>query len=246
MESLSEFRARTAFMSDSLPKEGGLYTDRVQSLVCKVDSAARLKRFFGNTVVFRLDESEAQRLERLQTRLYEGCGDMLCADRLKKESLHITLHDLTAGAPSHELLQKMNETFTAAMRILPEIKAEFHQPVLVRPTWVFSMVNTSIVQGYEPIDEDNCARLMKMYERLHEAVKPSYPFFTPHATLAYYRPAEFSNEQLWRLRNTLAALSEEECCRLQGEADARRVVALDAQQLVYQEFFDMNDYRTMQ
>lgn len=241
MESLGEFRARTAFMSDSLPKEGTLCTNRAQSLTCKADERGRLKPFFGNTVVFTLDREERERLESIQTALYERCGDMLCIDRLKKDSLHITLHDLIAGAPTHDTLRRMNDAFSAAMRILPEISADFHKHISLRPTWVFSMVNTSIVQGYEPIDEENCARLMRMYERLHEAVMPDYPFFTPHATLAYYRPAEFSEEQLRRLRAALAELSFSERCRAQ---DARRPVLLKAENLHYQEFFSMNDYRT--
>jgi hypothetical protein len=244
MESLGEFRVRTAFMRDSLPEWGGLCTRGVGSLECKVDASGRLKPFFGNTVVFGLEEREARRLENVQQRLYECCGDMLCADRLKRDSLHITLHDLTNGAPTHDTLRAMNGTFNTAMRILPEISARFHEPVLLRPTWVFSMVNTSIVQGYEPIDEEHCARLMAMYERLHEAVMPAYPFFTPHATLAYYRPAEFSGEQLQRLRAVLAELSESELGRMRGVRDGREAAVLMPQQLAYQEFFNMNDYRT--
>ncbi len=245
LESLGEFRARTAFMSDSLPKEGMFFTNQAQSLTCKVDENGRLKPFFGNTVVFMLDEAECARLETIQSKLYERCGDMLCVDRLKKDSLHITLHDLTAGAPTHETLRRMNDTFSAAMRVLPEILVDFHEPVRLRPTWVFSMVNTSIVQGYEPIDEENCARLMRMYERLHEAVMPSYPFLTPHATLAYYRPAEFSNDRLQSLRAALAELSASEQRRARGEADGRCAVLLRAENLHYQEFFDMNDYRAV-
>ncbi len=244
METLEQFRVRTAFMSDSLPKEGALHTAWTQSLTCKVNEEGRLKPFFGNTVVFDLDEEEKDRLCALQDVLYERCGDMLCADRLKKESLHITLHDLISGAAGHETLRRMNETFDAAMRVLPELLAEFHQPVLMRPTWVLSMVNTSIVQGYEPIDEEHCARLMKMYERLHEVQMPAYPYLTPHATLAYYRPAEFSNEQLQRLRQTLAFLSADEFRRVDGQSDLRPVAVLRKEKLHYQEFFDMNDYRS--
>ncbi len=244
METLEQFRLRTAFMSDSLPHEGTLRTDLAQSLTRKVDAEGRLKPFFGNTVIFELDERECSRLHDLQTVLYERCGDMLCADRLKKESLHITLHDLVSGEAGHETLRQMNTAFDAAMRVLPEIRGEFHQPVFVRPTWVLSMVNTSIVQGYEPIDEENCARLMGMYECLHRVQMPAYPYLTPHATLAYYRPAEFSDQQLHRLRQTLAFLSADEFRRVRGEDDLRAVVALKNERLHYQEFFDMNDYHS--
>lgn len=245
MESLREFRGRTAFMSDSLPAYGELRCDQAQSLLCKVNEEAHLKPFFGNTIVFVLDEAEQERLCRVQHRLYEACGDMLCADRLKKESLHITLHDLVSGVPGHATLRSMNTAYAGAMRMLPEILSQFDKPILMRPTWVFSMVNTSVVQGYEPADEGNCARLMEMYERLHQVVMPAYPYLTPHATLAYYRPAAFSNEQLQRLRSVLAELSEPERRRTWGEVDGRSGVWLKREALHYQEFFDMNDYRSM-
>ena len=236
METLEMLQRRIrAFEPDSLPHEGGLVTKDARSLLVKVNKEGGLIPFWGNTVVFLLDEETRAWVREIRDELYGACADMLCTERLCEDTFHMTLHDLQSGASDSDIFTCVNDTREQALSVLTEVRAEMTAPIVMRPTWVFSMVNTSVVLGLEPMTEQDCARLMAAYERFHEVTPLPYPYLTPHITLAYYRPAEFGEEQLMRLRGVLALLSAAE----------KPVVELRAEDLVYQEFGSMNRYRTV-
>lgn len=100
-------------------------------------------------------------------------------------------------------------------------------------TWVFNMVNTSVVIGFEPAEEADCRRIMSMYEELQQAVRLDYPL-TPHITAAYYKPGKYGHSEIERLAGV--------CDMLSGE---QFVIQLRIENLVYQEFADMNQYETV-
>ena len=105
----------------------------------------------------------------------------------------------------------------------------------MRTTRVFNMMNTSVVLGLEPVDDENCCRLMQMYERFHKIVPLGYAL-TPHITLAYYKPGVYPEEYLYALAGAF-----DTCNQKLGQ-----IVELDIEGLHYQEFSDMNHYRTIE
>ena len=92
------------------------------------------------------------------------------------------------------------------------------------------MVNTSLVLGLYPADEEEYEKLMKLYSLFDEVKELGYPL-TPHITLAYYNVNGFSVESARKLEKVIADLNE---CELEA--------VLDVKELYYQKFRSMNDY----
>lgn len=213
------------YVSDSLP--AGAFTTN-PNLKHKVDDAGGFLPFCGSTTVFLLDEDVIWRLQQLQDRLYEVAPNML-AQRICSDTFHMTLHDLVngpAGTPGLE--QRMSSVEIKAKACIAQWKEE--APLRMRGTWMFNMVNTSIVLGLEPSDPDSYERLDKMYSKM-EAIVPLGYLLTPHITLAYFRPGTYSPESVAQLREALGA----------EQLD----VILDIDHLVLQNFTDMNHYVTI-
>ena len=89
------------------------------------------------------------------------------------------------------------------------------------------MVNTSIVLGLAPAEEETRCRLDGMYTALESVVPLGYAL-TPHITMAYFKPGTYTQDDLNYLRQALHPV----------ELD----VELRFENLVYQEFTDMNHY----
>lgn len=225
-ESLKDFQKRTKFIEDSLPRDGGFRTSA--RLTEKVGMDGRFQPFFGDTVIFDLPEEDKAWLSGVQRRLYEACGDML-AEALDPASFHITLHDLNNGVRAEDVAQAMTRAGEASRALLAALPEDWS--VRVRSTMAFSMVNTSVVLGFEPVDEADCEALMGLYEAFQQVVPLDYPL-TPHVTLAYDRPADGGDDLLYHLRDALAEVNREM---------GSRVIRLTKP--VYATFTDMNHYQ---
>jgi len=194
----------------------------------KVDKEGNLLPFLGNTVVFLLDDKTKGKLQQLQESLYQAAPEML-AQPLQMSTFHMTLHDLANGMPDQSGLQDyMNYTRERVLQILPVWKDA--PPLRMKATWLFNMVNTSIVLGLAPADEESWYRLDEMYTTLESVVNLGYAL-TPHITMAYFLPGTYSPEQVQRLTAVLRNVELE--------------ITLDMKNLVLQEFFDMNHYETV-
>ena len=191
----------------------------------KVDHFGKILPYKGNTVVFLLDEEVKAQLALLQRELYGSAAHML-AEELRPDTFHMTLHDLVNGMPDQEgLARRMAEAEQRAKPIIEEWKGE--PPLRMKATWLFNMVNTSIVLGLAPADEDSRNRLSDMYARLEDVVRLGYAL-TPHITMAYFRPGTYSAEQAERLSAALR--------KVELEAE------LSMDNLTLQSFTDMNNY----
>lgn len=231
VETLLQFRTRTqGFSRDSLPVDGKFVTS--EGLRDKVDEQGEMLPFEGNTTVFLLDSDAGDRIRHIQKRLYEECGDMLAVP-LIPESFHMTLHDLKSGRAGTVPRDEIQKCGKEALEILREIRSKEREPIAMRMTWVFNMVNTSIVTGFEPAGEKECRRLMEMYEELQKAVRLPYPL-TPHVTAAYYKPGRYDPKTVEKLAKVFRSLSAE-----------RFTLDLRMEDLVCQEFFDMSHYKTI-
>lgn len=211
------------YIQNSLPEQGDFYTN--PNLSKKVDDSGHFLPFFGNTVVFLLDDGTRNRLQYLQEDLYHAAGEML-TDKLDASTFHMTLHDLmNAPKLSGELQSRMLETEKYAKELLMQWQGQ--PPLRMKTTWPFNMVNTSIVLGLTPADEMSWQRLDEMYLALEKIIPLGYGL-TPHITIAYFRPGIITSQQLLSLRKALKPVEWE--------------VLLEMKKLVYQEFTDMNHY----
>lgn len=204
METLQQYRERTAFMWDSLAPCGDFHT--AHGLRNKVDDSGRFRPFYGDTVIFGLPQEMIVWLERIQAALYEACGDCL-AERLPPETFHITLHDLLNRAECRP--EGMAENRSKAMTAIAQAQGIYPPEIAVRSRCMFSMVGTSIVMGFEPAEEMDCAVLMELHQRFQDIVPLSYPL-TLHVTLAYYRPGEYDEGTLYRLRDAMQHIGREQ------------------------------------
>lgn len=228
LENLSAFRARTAgFMSDSLPHSGELQT--AENLLLKVAATGSMEPFIGNTVVFPLPEQTKQEISLIQRRLYQLCAPAL-AEPLEPAAFHMTLHDLLSGKPTQELMDHIDCMKDSALNYIRRI-SDRGEIVHLHSTALFNMVNTSMVLGFEPMDEESCRRLMTDYDLLQEVVCLDYPF-TPHVTVAYFQPGTIKPEMVEKLRSVV------------DEVKAQKKIEMEISEkaVEYQLFSDMNHY----
>lgn len=214
------------YVCNSMPQWGDFTTN--PNLRKKVDDKGNLLPFVGNTVVFLLDDDTKEQLRQLQEELYRAAPNML-AKPLQMSTFHMTLHDLANGTPDQPGLRDyMSYTQEWASQILPGWKNA--TPLRMRTTWLFNMVNTSIVLGLVPADEESWHRLDDMYMALEDVVPLGYAL-TPHITMSYFLPGTYNQEQIQRLSSAFRKVDLE--------------ITLDTKRLVFQEFSDMNHYDTI-
>lgn len=211
------------YIPESLPERGDFTTN--PNLLRKTDPTGKFLPFYGNTVVFDLDGETKFALRELQERLYKSAGWML-SGKLDPSTFHMTLHDLVNGPEDAENLRFRMEA--AEAKVKPLLECWRGQPELkMKTTWLFNMVNTSIVLGLAPADEETWRRLDGMYMALESVVSLGYAL-TPHITMAYFRPGTYTQYDLDHLRQALGPVE--------------RNVPLRMEDLFYQEFTDMNHY----
>lgn len=104
------------------------------------------------------------------------------------------------------------------------------QTIKMRSKSIFNMVNTSLVLGLYPVNEEEYGKLMQLYYLFDDVKKLDYPF-TPHITLAYYNVDGFDREVAKRLEGIV------------NELNAKVIeIELDTRELFYQRFVSMNEY----
>ena len=213
------------YISHSLPEQSEFETN--PNLLKKVSRDGSFLPFYGNTVVFLLEDRTKEILSALQSQLYMEAGEML-SQPLHPDTFHMTLHDLVNGTePTADLCRKMEETKQQTEFLLASWRAQ--SLLRMKATWLFNMVNTSIVLGLAPADEETAFHLDALYTAMESIVPLEYGL-TPHITMAYFRPGRYSPEQLQPLRNAL--------CPIELELELRM------DRLVHQTFTDMNHYQS--
>lgn len=207
----------------SLPEWGDLTTN--PNLCKKVSRTGAFLPFYGNTIVFDLNDTAKVHLQKVQEELYCAAGWML-SQKLDPSTFHMTLHDLVnAPEMSDDLKTKMKKAENQAKPILEQWQGQ--RPLVLNATWLFNMVNTSIVLGLRPADEDSWRRLDEMYLTLESVVPLGYAL-TPHITMAYFKPGTYSQYDLNCLRKALHPVEME--------------LELSMDNLEHQTFVHMNAY----
>lgn len=175
------------------------------SVAVKVHPDNSFCNFYGDTVIFDLDEEDKTWLAALVQKLYDEVPACF-AEAFPVSSYHMTLHDLSSGSRLSSLMpelesnrQKLKQQLASRSLFSPKIK--------MRSSFIFNMVDTRLVMGLVLDREVDYVNLMSLY-RLVDGVMPlTYPF-TPHVTLAYYNANGFSAEEARKLKKLVAELNK--------------------------------------
>lgn len=183
METLQEFDQRVrAFQADSVPDEPefGLPPELEQKVAPRTGA---LRPFYGDTIAYFLDDQVRELLGVITRDLHARFGESLALP-LPVEMAHVTLHDLHASPDRMRVWPLVEAGAATAAELVAQ--ARTIGPIRTTCTAVFNLVNTSVVVGLRAVDEDEHRKLASA-RALFDALVPSGPF-TPHVTLAYYRP----------------------------------------------------------
>lgn len=226
MESYSDFLHRIdTFEKRELSLGEGHFTVSA-SVSQKVDENNRFRPFYGDTIVFNLEDSTKKKLSGIVDRLYEAVPECFC-ERLLCATLHMTLHDLSS---SPDLETIASETYINELRVIEKAKQIHESSIKMRSKYIFNMVNTSLVLGLYPADEEEYTKLTKLYRMFDEVRQLPYPL-TPHITLAYYSVFGFDAASAKKLEHIVWELNEQDM-----------EIHLDVNELYYQKFLSMNEY----
>lgn len=230
MENYKEFLLRVGeFQLPDLDLGKNYFRGRA-SLSDKIDANNRLKDFFGDTVVFELDDVTKSVIGGMVDEIYEVAPECF-AERLNTSTLHMTLHDLS-NSP-------LLEVITAEMeRNLEEVKnrlSGFTKRIIrMKTRFIFNMVNTSLVIGLVPADEGEFDKMMELHGIVDEVKRAQYPL-TPHITLGYYNIHGFDETSAKRLEAVVGRLNRREAME----------IVLNTDKLFYQRFSSMNRYENV-
>lgn len=202
METLADFDERVgAFQTDSVPVEPvlGLPASLEEKVARRVGV---LRPFYGDTIAYFLDDQDRELIGAIAHDLHGRFGESLSLP-LPVEMAHVTLHDLHSGSDRARVWPLVEACAATAAELVARARAI--GPIRTRCTAVFNLVNTSVVVGIRAVDEREHHRLLSA-RALFDEILPSGPF-TPHITLAYYRPEAPAALPPDELRATLRELT---------------------------------------
>lgn len=226
MESYQEFLNRIDSFEKAEMDLGDHDFNGSAGLYQKVDADNHFLPFYGDTVVFNLDDLTKEKLAGIADRLYAAAGECFC-DRLAPDTFHMTLHDLS-NSPVLEHIAA--DVFRNELCVVRKAKQVSSLKIRMKSKFIFNMVHTSLVLGLYPADEAHYHQLMRLYELFDDVKHLDYPL-TPHITLGYYSIHGFGPESARRLERVVKELNEN-----------AMEIELDTQELFYQKFTSMNDY----
>ena len=241
VETLQEFKERTSyvftpFSSDAITLNSSCWK--------KVNERGEFKSFYGDTLVYLLNDDVKKRCRYLQDELYRTCADAF-AEPLNEDTFHVTLHDLNNDSDVYLVHPQMEDT---EIKIKKAMSSLLQDKTIIRlkSTRIINMVNTSLVLCFEPETEQDCQTIMNYYELFQKIVPLSYPL-TPHITLAYFNAAFDSYDEHMNFRNSY--ISKEYTAKIKTIVEHLNQMdpihlELSVFDLAYQHFSSMNNYCT--
>ncbi len=228
METYNQFLDRINSFEKSEIYWGDDYFKGNASIALKVDKNNGFQPFYGDTVVFNLDDITKKRLARIVDSIYAIAPECFC-ERLVSNTFHMTLHDLSNSPVLENIAVELFENELKAVKKAEKIEK---QKIKMKSKYIFNMVNTSLVMGLYPVNEEEYNKLMNLYYLFDDVKKLGYPL-TPHITLGYYNVNGFSVQSARKLENIVKELNTKEM-----EIE----IELDTTELFYQKFLSMNEY----
>ncbi|MDE5590805.1 MAG: hypothetical protein K2J60_16995 [Acetatifactor sp.] len=208
---------------------GNEYFKGNSSISFKVDKNNTFRNFYGDTIVFALDDVVKEKLAEYVELLYQAAPECFC-ERLVPNTFHVTLHDLSNAPTLQDVAEELFENELRVIEKTGEIQKCTKTKIRMKSKYIFNMVNTSLVLGLYPADEDEYRGLMELYYIFDNVKELSYPL-TPHITLAYYNINGFDLRAAGILEDTVNRLNDNEF-----------ELELNVNHLYYQKFTSMNDY----
>ena len=226
MENYQEFLNRINSFEKKEIFFGHDYFHGNPSIAQKVSWGNQFQAFYGDTMVFNLEDNVKEKLAEIVEQLYAQAPECFC-EKLISSTFHMTLHDLS----NSPILQNVaEELFWNELKVI-EIKKKIKlQKIKMKSNYIFNMVGTSLVLGLYPASEEDYNKLMELYELFNEVKPLNYPL-TPHITLAYYNVHGFSSDSARKLETLIYHLN-----------DLEMEFELSTEQLYYQKFTTMNHY----
>ncbi len=228
METYKEFLDRINSFEKSEIDLGNDYFKGNPSIALKVNEDNSFRPFYGDTVVFNLDDATKQKLKKIVESISAVAPECFC-ESLVSSTFHMTLHDLSNSPVLENVASELFHNELKALKIAENITPH---KIKMKSKYIFNMVNTSLVMGLYPADEEEYTKLMNLYYLFDDVKKLGYPL-TPHITLGYYNVKGFSAESARKLENIVKELNANE---MEFE------IELDTKELFYQKFISMNDY----
>ena len=112
----------------------------------------------------------------------------------------MTLHDLNSNSNYKVIEDIIAESQNEIKNVFNKLyNTNQKEKIKMKKSYVFNLVNTSIVLGLEPVDDDNYNRLMNLYNKFEEVKKLEYPL-TPHITLAYFKNENIGYEGIEKIK----------------------------------------------
>lgn len=226
MENYQAFLARINFFETSEIYFGKEPFVTNPSVSQKVDEQNKFRKFYGDTVVFNLDETTKRKISTYVEHLYQTACECFC-EKLDTSTFHMTLHDLSNSPVLEDVAAQI---FENEIKIAEIAKTIPPQTIRMKSKYIFNMVNTSLVLGLYPVNEEEYDKLMSLY-RIFDSVKELHYPLTPHITLAYYNRNGFDTNAAQKLENIVQTLNRDSF-----------EILLDTHNLYYQKFTGMNQY----
>ena len=229
METYQEFLARIDSFEKKKINLGNNYFKGNPSIAQKVDKNNTFRNFYGDTIVFALDDAVKKKLAEYVDLIYSAASECFC-ERLVPHTFHVTLHDLSNSPFLKDIVEEVFDNELRVIEKTREIQNLKKTTIKMKSKYIFNMVDTSLVLGLYPADEVEYRTLLNLY-CIFDAVKElTYPF-TPHITLAYYNVNGFDLQAARHLEDVVNTLNENEL-----------EIKLSINNLYYQKFRSMNDY----
>ena len=228
MESREAFKKR---IYDYFPKEFFLekkFFETRQSVKDKVDSTNHFKDFYGDTIVFDLGLNYKNRINSIISELYNYVPECFC-ERLSKDNLHITLHDLSSSKRIEDVSSLLHVNQIRLNQILNTVKI-MPQTIRMKTHCIANILNISLVLVFVPINNEEYLKLITLY-RLFDGVRTLDYYYSPHVTLGYYNINGFDVSSVEKLENLVKKLNEEEF-----------EITISTEKLFYQIFTSMDEY----
>lgn len=229
METYSEFLERINSFEKKQMCLGDKHFDCNPSMSHKVDKNNTFKSFYGDTVVFELDDSVKAKLAEYTNLLHGNTPQCFC-ERLVANTFHVTLHDLSNSTVLRDIGE---DVFNNELKIIEkksELQKHKNVKIKMKSNYIFNMVSTSLCLGLFPADDAEYQKLMELYYIFDDIKNLGYPL-TPHITLSYYNINGFDTKSARILESTVNELNKN-----QFELE------LNINKLYYQKFTNMNNY----
>ncbi len=107
-----------------------------------LDQNNRFRDFYGDTVVFSLEDQVKDKLEKYVNFLYCSAPECFC-ERLASGTFHMTLHDLSSSTILGDIAEELFENEFKVMKKIAEIQKYNITKIKMRSHYIFNMVNTS-------------------------------------------------------------------------------------------------------